>query len=146
MHRRIPLPAPVTAIYRAVEQLRAEYPQRKFTPDGHLVGHLGEVIAAKEFGLTLLRDAHPGHDATDPSGRLVQIKLTAGKSISMYADCDRLIIMKIASPKWADVIYDDDGASVWAIAGKPQKNGQRSVRLSKLPKCSAPPAPAARRA
>ncbi|WP_155253486.1 DUF6998 domain-containing protein [Bradyrhizobium japonicum] len=43
---RINLPKPVTDIYRAVAELEALYPGRKFTPDGHLVGSIGEVIAA----------------------------------------------------------------------------------------------------
>jgi hypothetical protein len=130
--RRIPLPPAVAAIYDATKRLNAEFPLRTFTPDGHLVGHLGEAIAAKEFGLTLLPNSHPGHDATDPVGRCVQIKLTAGHSISMYADCDRLIVMRIESPEWARLIYDGDGAPVWTIAGKQQKNGQRRVRLSAI--------------
>ena len=45
--RRIKLPKPVAAIYRAVEELEALYPGRKFTPDGHLVGSIGEVVAAQ---------------------------------------------------------------------------------------------------
>ena len=47
MKQRIKLPARVAAIYRAVEELEAAYPLRKFTPDGHLVGSIGEVIAAE---------------------------------------------------------------------------------------------------
>jgi hypothetical protein len=43
--RRIKLPEPVSAIYRAVQQLEALYP-RKFMPDGHLAGSIGEVVAA----------------------------------------------------------------------------------------------------
>jgi hypothetical protein len=62
---KIPLPAPVVAIYNAVQELEALYPNRKFTPDGHLVGSIGEVIAAKELGLTLYRASHPGHDGCD---------------------------------------------------------------------------------
>jgi hypothetical protein len=49
MKQRIKLPAPVAAIYKAVEELEAAYPSRKFTPDGHLVGSIGEVIAGKVF-------------------------------------------------------------------------------------------------
>lgn len=132
MKKRIALPAAVVAIYRAVEQLRSEYPDRSFTPDGHLVGHIGEVIAAKEFKLHLLPNSHPCHDATDALGHFVQIKLTAGKSIAMYADCDRLIVLRITSPEWAEVFYDSDGAPIWQRAGKLQKNGQRPVRLKAI--------------
>ncbi|MDE2133443.1 MAG: hypothetical protein KGM97_06800 [Alphaproteobacteria bacterium] len=133
---RIRLPRPVADIYRAVAELEASYPTRKFTPDGHLVGSIGEVIAAEVFGLELHSMSHIGHDATDQAGREVQIKLTNGKSISMYANCDRLIVMRIVSPEEAELIYDGDGDPVWKRAGKVQKNGQRSVRLAVLHKLS----------
>jgi hypothetical protein len=77
MSGRVPLPEPVAAIYRAVSDLEALYPQRRFTPDGHLVGSIGEVVAAKALGLTLHRASYPGHDAFDSDGD-VQIKMTGG--------------------------------------------------------------------
>jgi hypothetical protein len=128
---KVKLPGAVAAIYKAVEELSAAYPGRKFTPDGHLVGSIGEVIAAEALGLTLYPGSHPGHDAFDANGD-VQIKMTAGKSISMYACCDRLVVLKVLSPDEAEIVYDGPGAPVWEVAGKPQKNGQRSVRLSRL--------------
>ncbi len=135
----IKLPPAVADIYRAVAQLERRYPNRKFTPDGHLVGSIGEVIAAEHFNLTLLQSSHPSHDAIDASGRLVQIKLTAGNCISMYADCDRLIVLRILSPEQAEVVYDAPGAPIWAAAGSMQKNGQRTIRLSKLRAIAAAP-------
>jgi hypothetical protein len=71
----IKLPAPVTDIYRAVANLEQLYPGRKFTPDGHLVGSIGEVIAAEYFGLTLHSMSKAGHDAFDDDGNEVQIKI-----------------------------------------------------------------------
>src|SRR5262249_58290135 len=103
--RKIALPPAVATIYKATAELNAEFPLRSFTPDGHLVGHLGEVIAAREFGLELLPNSHPGHDAVDSRRRCVQIKLTAGDCISMYDDCDRLIVMRIASAQSAGLAY-----------------------------------------
>ena len=50
--QRIKLPAPVANIYRAVRKLEKLYPERKFTADGHLVGLIREVIAAKHLDLT----------------------------------------------------------------------------------------------
>jgi hypothetical protein len=129
---RIKLPAPVADIYRAVAKLERLYPGRKFTPDGHLVGSIGEVIAAEHFGLTLYDMSKPGHDAVDADDRLVQIKLTAGNSVSMYADCDRLIVLRIVSPEEAEVVYDGPGAPAWAAAGSMQKTGQRKIGLAKL--------------
>jgi hypothetical protein len=132
MIKRIPLPEPVAKIYEAVEELQKLYPDRKFTPDGHLVGSIGEVVAAEALGLTLYSMSEPGHDAVDAAGRLVQIKMTAGKSIAMYADCDRLVVLRVVSPHEAEIVYDDDGAPAWAAAGAMGKNGQKVISLTKL--------------
>ena len=129
---RIKLPEPVADIYRAVVRLEELYPGRKFTPDGHLVGSIGEVIAAEAFGLTLYPASYPGHDAHDGKGGDVQIKMTAGKSIAMYAESIRLVVLKVISPEEAEIVYDGPGAPAWAVAGKIGKNGQRVVRLSRL--------------
>jgi hypothetical protein len=129
----IRLPPPVAAIFQAVEELEKLYPGRKFTPDGHLVGSIGEVIAAEALGLTLHPASHPSHDAHDPrTGRDVQIKLTAGNSISLYDTCDRLVVLRVKSPEYAELVYDGDGHPAWEAAGAKQKNGQRRIGLAKL--------------
>jgi hypothetical protein len=131
VNRRVKLPAPVAAIYRATEELAALYPGRPFTPDGHLVGSIGEVVAAEALGLTLYPPSQPAHDAFDAAGD-VQIKMTAGKSISMYSTCDRLVVLKVVSPEEAEIVYDAPGAQAWDAAGPMAKNGQRRISLSRL--------------
>jgi len=131
MTKRIQLPEAVARIYKAAADLEARYPGRKFTPDGHLVGSIGEVIAAEALGLALYAMSHAGHDAYDALGD-VQIKMTAGKSVSMYAACVRLVVLRVISPEFAEIVYDGPGEPAWAAAGKMQKNGQRTVRLSRL--------------
>lgn len=133
--RRIPLPVPVADMYKAVSALETKY-GCKFTPDGHLVGSIGEVIAKEAFDLELYPMSYSWHDACDHQGRDVQIKLTSRKCVALYANCDRLIVMRIVSPEEAEVIYDGDGDPVWAAARKPQKNGQRQVSISTLRKLS----------
>lgn len=135
--RKIALPPAVAAIYVAVEELERTYPGRKFTPDGHLVGSIGEVVAAEAFGLTLHPASYAGHDARDAAGRDVQIKMTGGRSVSLYATCDRLIVLKITSPIEVEVFYDGDGAPAWEAAGRVQKNGQRTISLSRLARIAA---------
>jgi hypothetical protein len=129
---RVPLPAPVARIYEATDELEKLYPGRKFTPDGHLVGSIGEVIAAEALGLTLHPMSYAGHDARDGEGRDVQIKLTAGSQIAMYDICDRLVVLRVVSPHEAEIIFDGDGRAVWEAARGPGKNGQKTIRLSRL--------------
>lgn len=129
--KRIPLPDAVARIYEAIAELEKRYPERKFTPDGHLVGSIGEVIAAEALALKLHPMNHPGHDAFDGVNH-VQIKLTAGKRIGLYACCERLVVLRIISPKEAEIVYDGQGKSAWEAAGKKQKNGQRQISLHAL--------------
>ena len=102
----------IRELYRITAELEEKYPGRRFTPDGHLVGSIGEVYAAEKYGLTLLEASSEKHDATSADGRLVQIKIT---------QTDRIV-----------EIYNGKGAAPWANAGKTQKNGQRSIGLRKL--------------
>ena len=131
---KVKLPEQVAAIYKAVEELDYLYKDygRKFTPDGHLVGSIGEVIAAQALGLTLHKGSHPGHDAFDRDGRDVQIKMTAGRSVALYDTCDRLVVLRVIDPQHAEIVYDGAGAPAWDHAAKRQKNGQRTISLKKL--------------
>jgi len=138
--RRIPLPSPVARIYQAVAELEKSYPGRKFTPDGHLVGSIGEVIAAEALGLTLHPASHPGHDAFDGNGD-VQIKMTGqtGRRVALYATCVRLVVLKVVSPHDAEIVYDGPGEPAWSAAGVMGKKGQRVISLSRLRAIAARP-------
>jgi len=63
----------VQAIYRAVENLTKRF-GRKFTPDGVLVGTLGEVLAEEKYDLRLHPPKTKDFDAKDCRGREVQIR------------------------------------------------------------------------
>jgi len=129
---RIKLPEEVTLLYRIVDSLEKKYPGRPFTPDGHLVGSLGEVIAEESFELLLYPPSYPAHDASTFDGKEVQVKLTGGKSIGMRGEPEYLLVMHIVDPDHAEVIYNGPGQIVWNAAGKMQKNGQRNVGTTKL--------------
>lgn len=98
MGKRISLPAPVARIYEAIAELDAAYSGRKFTPDGHLVVSIGEVIAAEALELTLHPASYPGHDAFDGQGD-VQIQMTGERdeSVALYATCIRLVVLKVVN-------------------------------------------------
>jgi hypothetical protein len=107
------------------------YPGRKFTPDGHLVGSIGEVVAAEALGLTLYPMSRAGHDAYDADGD-VEIKMTAGKMVAMYATSERLVVLRVVSPEEAEIAYDGPGQPAWEKTGKSGKNGRRVVSLARL--------------
>ena len=127
-----PLTAIIQDLFRTVCELESRYPGRKFSIDGHLLGSIGEVIAAEYYGLTLLPNSSERHDAKDRHGRLIQIKATQIDRISISSEPDYLIVIQITSDgNWSE-IYNEAGSRVWNNAGKMQKNGQRPISIAKL--------------
>lgn len=126
------IPGLVKQLYGVVAELESLFPGRRFTPDGHLVGSIGEVIAKYRYGLTLLPSSTPVHDAKATDGRLVQIKATQGKSIALREKPDHLIVLFLDSDGKDKEIFNGPGLVAWAACGQMQRNGQRSISISKL--------------
>ena len=130
--RKVKLCNLIGQLYRIVAALEEEFEGRRFTPDGHLVGSIGEVVAAYAFNLTLLPAGNPTHDAKAEDGTLVQIKLTGGTgSVSLYSEPDHLIVLQLRNGEFTTV-YNGDGSAVWQICRPPAKNSQRTITLTKL--------------
>lgn len=120
-------------LYRIVDRLQTLFPGRKFTLDGHLVGSIGEVLAAHMFNLVLLPGSSPTHDAVTIDGRKVQVKLTQGKSgVALRAQPDFLLVLRLTPERSVEVIYNGRGESPWLHAGAKQSNGQRRISLKRL--------------
>lgn len=126
------IPPIITDLYRLVQQLEMLYPGRKFTPDGHLIGSIGEVIAADTYGLELLPASSKRHDAKSPSGVLVQIKATQGSKVGLRDEPQHLIVLTISKDACVTEVFNGPGAIAWAVAGKLQRNGQRQIAVTKL--------------
>lgn len=54
------VPCLVGQLYELVAHLEGLFMGRRFTPDGHLVGNSGEVIAAYRYGLSYCLTLHKG--------------------------------------------------------------------------------------
>jgi len=125
----------VRLIFRACATLSSRS-GRSVSPDGHLVGSLGEIYAARTLNLTLETASNAGFDARDEQGRTVEIKTTTRSSISLSASgtlAERLIVVKLDSTSGeASIAFDGPAEQAWALAGKPQKNGQQRLSLSTL--------------
>lgn len=116
-------------------------PGRSFTPDGHMIGSIGELIAMTEHGLELVTASTKGYDAlritAEGEKRSVEIKATQGVSVALrhsQAPCDDLIVLKLdlSRATW-DTVYCGPAAPVWeTLSPRMPSNGQRSISLSKL--------------
>lgn len=121
----------ICELYALTAQLEAMHPGRRFTPDGHMVGSIGEVIAAEEYGLELFEASHPVHDVLSPDGRLVQVKATQGRVVALNDEPDYLIVLRILGDGSFEEAYNGRGKPVWNACGK-MKTGQRLISLSRL--------------
>lgn len=129
------VPGLVRRLYEITSELEALFPGRPFTPDGHLVGSLGEVLAAHRYGLDLHVASKERHDGKcRATNREVQVKATQGDGVRLGTNvqADFLIALRLDKHGRIEEFYNGPGAIVWAHAGKPQKNGQRPIRLSTL--------------
>ena len=126
----------IKKIFRSCQRL-TELTKRPFSPDGHLVGSFGEVVAAELLNLTLMPPSNDGFDAIDDHGRRVEIKATTRTSIGLSASgtrAERLVVVVVDGDGETEVAYDGPTAPAWDAAGKPQKNGQRRISVSTLKK------------
>jgi hypothetical protein len=126
------VPSVIKRLYELVNELEAAFPGRPFTPDGHLVGSLGEVLAAHYYDLHLLPCSTECHDAQTRDGKLVQVKATQGDRVALRAEPDHLLVIQLQRDGTIDEAYNGPGALAWAHCGKQQKNGQSPISVSKL--------------
>ena len=126
-------PELVRSIYGAVAELEAMFPGRKFTPDGHMVGSLGEALAAHNYGITLHGASFKCHDGLC-EGRSVQVKATQGNRISMSSEPELLLVLRLHRDGTFTEEYNGPGHRVWSLVShKPRpKNGQYQVSLASL--------------
>ena len=126
-------PELVRAIYASVSELEAMFPGRKFTPDGHMVGSLGEAFAAHNYRVTLHDASFECHDG-HCDGKNVQIKATQGNRISITALPELLLVLQLHQDGNFTEVYNGAGHRVWSLVShKPRpKNGQYQVSVPTL--------------
>lgn len=113
--------------------LEGLFPGRHFTLDGHLVGSIGECLAAHYYGLTLLPASARAHDATCAAGE-VQIKTTQRSTIGIRCEPRHLLVLRLRPDGAFDEVFNGPGSLVWPLVQhKPRpSNGQYQVRLATL--------------
>ena len=103
------VPKSIRALYEIVRKLEELFPGRRFTPDGHLVGSIGEVLAAYVYDIELFPASTESHDGKAKDGRLVQIKATQGAIVAMRSEPQHLVVLKLHRDGTAEEIYNGPG-------------------------------------
>ena len=122
----------IKALYEISQELETLFPGRHYTPDGHMIGSIGEALAAGCYNLELFPASEETHDAKAPDGRLVQIKATQIDRVALSSEPKWLLVLKIHKDGTFSEEYNGPGKLAWEYCGKLQKNGQRPISLAKL--------------
>ena len=85
---KTPIKVYVKRLLKIVTLMQKDYPQKKFTLDGRLVGDIGEILAAENYLIELNPGLTKHHDAicVDGTKRKVQIKSTMKESLTFFCD------------------------------------------------------------
>ena len=114
-----------------VTELEAEFPRRHFTLDGHLVGNIGEVLAAYYYGIELYKASTKVHGGCIDD-REVQIKITQHEDIVINEKPQYLLLLYLTKKGDVYEVYNGPGEKTWNSAGKRESHNNRHMRLNKL--------------
>ena len=114
-----------------VSELEAEFPGRHFTLDGHLVGSIGEVMAAYYYGIELYKASTEVHDGCIGK-REVQIKITQQDDIVINEKPKYLIVLYLTKKGDVYEVYNGPGEEPWNSSGKRDSHNNRHMRVNKL--------------
>jgi hypothetical protein len=124
----------IERLYRVVTELEEMFPGRHFTPDGHMVGSIGECLVADAFDLLLMQPSNEGFDALDATGKRVEIKATQSDRVAFRSCPDYTIIIRINKNGTFETCYNGPGRTIWdTFTGKKlPSNGQYSISLGQV--------------
>ena len=121
----------VQKMIEIVAELEKEFPARHFTLDGHLVGSIGEVMAAYYYGVDLFKASTERHDGIVNDCE-VQIKITQQDNIVIHAEPDYLIVLYLTKKGDVYEVYNGPGKLAWESASKIDSHNNRHMRVNKL--------------
>lgn len=116
-------------IYDIVKKLEAKYPGRRFTPDGHMVGSIGEVLAEEKYEIELLPSNTKDHDAKTKDGRLIQIRTTQGRSAPLKKRPDNLIVQKLHPDGTVEEVFNGPGQIAWELTKNRRHDGNSQYNI-----------------
>ena len=99
--------------------------------DGHLVGSIGEVMAAYYYGIELYKASAQVHDGI-VDGREVQIKITQQDDIVINEEPEYLLALYLTKKGGVYEVYNGRGKEPWDTASKRDSHNNRHMRVNKL--------------
>ena len=130
------VPRLIRELYEIVNQFEAIFEGRHFTPDGHLVGSIGEALASHYYGVKLTKASTAGYDGLC-RGKRVEVKATQGDTVALsaFSSCpEHLMAFRLCRSGSFEECFNGPAILVWDLVKdrKPPKNGQHRVGLNTL--------------
>ena len=124
----------VRGLYAIVKDFESMFPGRPFTPDGHMVGSLGECLVADAYDLELMPPSNEGYDAVTSTGKRVEIKATQAIRVAFRSCPEHAIIIRILKDGTFEECYNGPGSLIWKqFEGRAESsNGQFQISISKV--------------
>jgi hypothetical protein len=133
------VPVLISDLLKTTGRLNTLFPGRPFTPDGHLVGSIGEVVAEHIYDLRLAPCSTPQIDAYTRDQRSVQVKLTGEKGQTFgirwpvqsgVGVPEILLCLKMTVDGFVEIYNGPFPTEL--LEGKSSSNGQVALGLRKL--------------
>ena len=121
----------IQKMIQIVSELENDFPGRHFTLDGHLVGSIGEVMAAYYYGIELYRASEAAHDG-EIAGKKVQIKITQQDDVAINHEPDYLIVLYLTKRGDVYEVYNGPGTEPWKCSSRRDSHNNRHMRVNKL--------------
>ena len=123
----------IASIYQIANELGREFDISKCTPDGHLLGAVGQIAAKIAFGLRF-GSVEKEHNCTwsDESRTInIQVRCTGRGSVAIRKEPEYLIALEISENGKICLLYNGPGKYVWGRI-KQQKQAQKNASRNQL--------------
>jgi len=123
----------IASIYEIANELGREFNISRCTPDGHLLGAIGQIAAKIAFGLQFGSDKKEHNCSWSDQNRIinVQVRCTGRGSVSIRKEPEYLIALEISETGKIYLLYNGPGEYVWERI-KHQKQAQKNASRNQL--------------
>ena len=123
----------IAAIYEIAKELGREFNITKCTPDGHLLGAIGQIAAKIAFGLSFGSGMEEQNFTWSDGKRSldIQVRCTGRGSIAIRKEPEYLIALRISETGKIRLLYNGPGEYVWKRI-KHQKQNQKYASENQL--------------
>ena len=123
----------IAAIYEIANELGREFNISKCTPDGHLLGAIGQIAAKIAFDLQFGSEKTEHNCTWSDQNKIinVQVRCTGRGSVAIRKEPEYLIALEVSETGKIYLLYNGPGKYVWERI-KHQKRSQKYASRNQL--------------